>query len=73
MISQQITPEVEFNMAVVGNADRWVPACGGTEKEFTCKGFRLLYVYNPRWQKHAYLNLDTDMVLSDEEAQEILL
>ena len=47
----------------------WYPACGGTEKEFTSRGgHRLLYCWQPATGRHAYLNLDTDIVLSDEEA-----
>jgi hypothetical protein len=46
----------------------WIPACGGTETEFkTRSGFRLLYVYQPSTGNHAYLNLDTDMILYDSE------
>lgn len=50
---------------------QWVPACGGTETPFTTKGYRLLYVWNTATGKHAYLNLDTDIILSDSEAIEI--
>lgn len=47
----------------------WVPACNGTEVPFvTRKRFRLLYCWQPSTGKHAYLNCDTDMILSDEEA-----
>jgi hypothetical protein len=47
---------------------RLVPACGGTETPITVKGFRLLYVWDTGTGKHHYLNLDTDIILSDEEA-----
>lgn len=47
----------------------WYPACGGTEEPFTTRlGFRLLYVYQPSTGDHAYLNLDTDMILTADEA-----
>ena len=47
----------------------WVPACGGTETPFTTRsGARLLYCWQPSTGKHAYLNLGTDMILTDEEA-----
>ena len=63
----------EFTIAVDSNADRWVPACGGTEKPTrTRTGARLLYCYNPFQHKHAYLNCDTDIILSDEEANNLL-
>jgi len=51
----------------------WYPACGGTEIPFyTRTGVRLLYCWQPSTGKHAYLNLETDLILSDEEAQTIL-
>lgn len=63
----------EFNMAVAGNADRWVPANGGTETPFNSRsGKRLLYCFNPGLQKHAYVDCATDIVLSDEEAMQAL-
>lgn len=47
----------------------WVPASNGTEVPFTTRNrFRLLYCWQPSTGKHAYLNCDTDMILSDEEA-----
>ena len=52
---------------------RWVPANGGTEVPFLSRsGVRLLYCYQPRSGKHAYLNVDTDIVLTSEEANLIL-
>ena len=50
--------------------DNWVPACGGTEVPFTTRtGKRLLYVWQPSTGNHAYLDLDTDIILSDDEAR----
>ena len=47
----------------------WIPACGGTETPFTTRtGLRLLYVYQPSTGNHAYLNCETDILLTDEEA-----
>jgi hypothetical protein len=61
---------LEFNMAVAGNCDQWVPACGGTETPFIARsGARLLYCFNPRLRKHAYLDLGTDMILEDQDAR----
>jgi hypothetical protein len=60
---------LEFTMAVAGNKDTWVPACGGTEQPFRARsGTRLLYCYNPQRHQHAYLNVDCDVIISDEEA-----
>jgi len=47
----------------------WYPASGGTETAFTTRsGRRLLYVYQPSTGKHAYLDVGTDIILSDDEA-----
>jgi hypothetical protein len=47
----------------------WHPACGGTEVPFhTRKGRRLLYCWQPTTGRHAYLDCDTDLILSDDEA-----
>ena len=51
----------------------WIPACNGTETPFmTRTGYRLLYCWQPTTGKHAYLNCDTDMILTDDEAIRIL-
>jgi hypothetical protein len=48
----------------------WYPACGGTEVPFTTRnGYRLLYCWQPSTGRHAYLNCDTDIILSDEDAR----
>lgn len=63
----------QFEMAIQSMADQWVPACGGLETPFRSRsGVRLLYCYNPRLHKHAYLNCDTDIIMSDAEAQACL-
>lgn len=59
----------EYMMAKVGRADRWVPACGGHETPtLTRSGKRLLYCWNPATGQHAYIDCDTDMVLTNKEA-----
>ena len=51
----------------------WYPASNGTEVPFvTHTGFRLLYCYQPSTGRHAYLNCETDIILTDDEAQAIL-
>lgn len=51
----------------------WLPAGGGTETPFlTRSGRRLLYVWRPSTGDHAYLDCDTDLILSDAEAQAYL-
>jgi len=51
----------------------WVPACGGTETAFTTRsGRRLLYCWQPSTGRHAYLDVQTDLILSDDEASGIL-
>jgi len=50
--------------------DNWIPACGGTEQPFISRtGRRLLYCWQPSTGRHAYLDLGSDLILSDEEAQ----
>ena len=51
----------------------WVPACGGTETPFTARnGMRLLYCWHTGTGEHAYINLDTDMPLSQADAEAVL-
>ena len=51
----------------------WVPASNGTEVPFATKsGKRLLYCYQPRSGKHAYLDCGSDYILTDEEAMAYL-
>lgn len=47
----------------------WVPANGGTETPFVSRsGRRLLYCWQPVTGRHAYLDCDSDVILSDAEA-----
>jgi hypothetical protein len=63
----------EFDRAVKEHADKWVPACSGTEEPFKSRsGRRLLYCYNPKLDRHAYLDCETDLILTDEEAHAAL-
>lgn len=49
--------------------DNWVPACGGTEKPYVTRGGkRVLYVYQASTGKHAWLDCDSDIILTDAEA-----
>jgi hypothetical protein len=51
----------------------WFPASGGTETVFTTRtGRRLLYCWQPTTGRHAYLDYQTDIILSDQEAEETL-
>jgi hypothetical protein len=55
------------------NQENWFPACGGTEVPFhTRTGYRLLYVWQPSTGKHAYLNCETESILTDEEVFQVL-
>jgi hypothetical protein len=48
----------------------WIPANGGTEVPFwTRNNRRLLYCYQPSTGRHAYLDVQTDLILSDDEAR----
>jgi hypothetical protein len=47
----------------------WFPGNGGTETPFLSRsGKRLQYMWQPSTGRHAYLDLSTDFILSDEEA-----
>jgi hypothetical protein len=47
----------------------WIPASGGTEKPFTTRtGKRLQYLWQPSTGKHAYYDVDSDIILTDDEA-----
>lgn len=51
----------------------WVPASNGTETPFVSRsGLRLLYCWQQSSGRHAYLNCDTDIILSDDEARAAL-
>lgn len=64
-----MTTAAAYHFAVACNSDLWVPAHHGTETEFTSRtGKRLLYCYNPRLGRHAYLDLGSDIILTDDEA-----
>lgn len=48
----------------------WIPACGGTETPFTTRSGRiLLYCWQPSTGRHAYLDTQTDLILTNEEAE----
>lgn len=65
--------EQSFDLACRMNSDIWLPANGGKEEPFISRsGIRLLYVYNPFLQKHAYMRLDRDEVISDQEAMSLM-
>ena len=51
----------------------WYPASGGAEPVFVTRtGRRLLYVWQPSTGDHAYLDVDTDIILTNEEASAAL-
>lgn len=60
-------PTYEFQMAKAGNADRWVPANNGHEIPYVVNGVKVLYCWNFKQKKHAYLNMSSDMIMEDEE------
>lgn len=48
----------------------WAPANGGTEQVFQARsGKRLLYCWQASTGTHAYLDVDSDLILSEEEAR----
>jgi hypothetical protein len=64
-----LSRSASYRLAVAAKADLWLPANGGTEEPFTTRnGVRLLYCFNPRLGRHAYLDLSCDHILDDEDA-----
>jgi hypothetical protein len=64
-----MTPHWTFTAACEARRDIWLPASGGTEVPFFSRsGAKLLYCYNPKLDRHAYLRVDGDTILSDDEA-----
>lgn len=64
-----LNEQLEARAAKANNGD-WFPACGGTEVPFETRNRRrLLYVWQPSTGKHAYLDMGSDFILSDEEAR----
>ena len=56
--------------------ERWIPASGGTEQPFTLNGHRLQYMWNSltgSYCKHAYLDLDSDIFLSEDDERRLRL
>jgi hypothetical protein len=52
--------------------DNWYPAANGTEVPIKYRsGHTLLYCWNPALKQHAYLNCETDLILSDGDVEEI--
>jgi hypothetical protein len=52
------------------DTDHWIPACGGTEMPFETRTGRVLqYLWNPGTGEHAYIDVRTDIILTNEEAQ----
>jgi len=68
LASESVAPAA-YSFACYQLADTWVPANGGTETPFVSRsGRRLLYVWNPKQGRHAYLDTGTDRILEDSEA-----
>ena len=51
--------------AELENRGQWVAACGGSETPMTINNVRVLYCWNTASKRHAYMNLDTDMIMDD--------
>ncbi len=51
------------------NNGTWEPACGGTEVPFRSRsGKRMQYMWQPVTGRHAYLDVDADVLMTDDEA-----
>lgn len=62
--------EILENQQIKKEQGVWLPASGGTETPFNTRTHRrLLYCWQPTTGKHAYLDCQSDILLTDEEAQ----
>lgn len=53
----------------MANNGTWEPACGGTEVPFRSRsGKRMQYMWQPATGRHAYLDVDVDVLMTDDEA-----
>lgn len=69
----ELTDKHKTDVAKCSQDDSWQPACGGSEVPFKSRsGKRLQYVWQPSTGQHAYLDLDSDLILSDKEAEDCL-
>ncbi len=67
LIDAEVTREAK---AEQGN---WFLACCGLEASFISRsGKKMLYVYQPATGKHAYLDVNADIIMTDEEARAAL-
>ena len=57
----------EYWSACNRNADEWVAANCGTEVPFVKNGTMYLYVWSPYTGEHGFLDMGTDIVMSDKE------
>ena len=64
-MTKSITEMLNEGQARREKNGRWIAACGGSETPMTVQGVRVLYCWNTGTHKHAYLNLDTDMIMPD--------
>jgi hypothetical protein len=72
LAGESVAP-ASYSFACYQLADTWVPANGGTETPFVSRsGRRLLYVWNPKQARHAYLDTTTDRILEDDEMLAVL-
>jgi len=49
--------------------DAWVPASGGKEAPIIKNGKWYLYCFNHKRRQHAYLDLDSDSIITNDEAR----
>ena len=70
----RLIPEWKFANACASRTDIWLPASNGMEEPFVSRsGRKLLYCFNPHLDRHAYLDMSCDMILTDAEAAAYLM
>jgi hypothetical protein len=63
-----IPGKAEYDCAIAGLTDTWVPGGGGNETPIVQRnGDRWLWCYNPGQGRHAYINLETDIEVPEAD------
>jgi hypothetical protein len=52
-------------------SESWVPACGGTEKQFIIKGRTVQYMWNTFTKEHTYYDVLRDVFLENDDLKEL--
>ena len=64
----RVEKRVNYHLAVALHVDNWLPACNGTETPYyTRSGRRVLYCWNPATGEHGYIDMNSDILMTQSE------